>query len=154
MKFGSGQIQPNRIMSIVMQSPGAAWQCILIRRPLGFQVTVRLVNHYDDNILTIDRFYPSIAGFPLDPEGWPLIEKASFRLLHRIDKHGTYISGFIEDNEMESLQWDIRLLDCIPSTDQDSYSAQGRIIFSGQEILFPSTSTRLSVSHDLLFADI
>ena len=141
---------PKNTINIFMQSSGVVWQCILLRRRLGFHVIVSLINHYDDTTKTIERSFLDPSGFLTDPEGWPTIDKPAFRLKRSSDKHGTFLSGFIEDKNKSSLQWDIQLSNLFEEdTEQKKYHAQGRIMIECHEVLFPLASTHLIMNHDV-----
>ena len=150
MIMNAKKFSSHHSINIVMQSSGVVWQCILLRRRLGFHVIVSLINRYDDTTKTIERSFLEPSGFITDPEGWPAIDKSAFRLKKSSDKHGTFLSGFIEEKNKSSLQWDIQLSNLFEeNTEQKKYHAQGRIMLEGQEVLFPLASTHLILDHDV-----
>ena len=150
MIMNAKKFSSHHSINIVMQSSSVVWQCTLLRRRFGFHVIVSLINRYDDTTKTIERSFLEPSGFITDPEGWPTIDKPAFRLKRSSNKHGTFLSGFIEDKNKLSLQWDIQLSNLFEEkTEQKKYHAQGRIMFEGQEVLFPPASTHLIMNHNI-----
>ena len=143
MKF---QGKPERrSVRIDMQFSGASWQCILVRRSFQTHVTVMAVNSYDHTVFKIERSYLDISGFSLNTEGWPFIDRPTFRIQYKNLRQGRFLSGFIEDKSMHSIQWDIQLFSDAGTAEHQRYGAQGRVICDEQEMLFPRASTIIAV---------
>ena len=135
---------------IAMRFPGAEWHCNLSRQTFGFHALVSVNNVYDDSVHTIERSYPSLTKSFLNTEGWLYIDKPTFRIQYSHQRQGSFLSGFIEDKHMRTIQWDIQLFSDMVITGKLCCSAQGRIICDDREMLFPRATTIISISWDAI----
>ena len=147
-------LSTHRSICISMQSPGALWQCLLVPRRLGFHAIIKLDDRYDGTARIIERSFIDLRKLSIASDGWPIIDTTSFRIQKNQDKHGTFLSGFIEENKASTLQWDIQLFTNMEEPEQNSYNAQGRIIYNEQEFLFPRVSTRVSLKYNVTHVDL
>ena len=85
------------VFCVTMLSPGAAWQCALVRQHFGYQAHVFVLDRYQRSEHSIRRRF-FCENMPLDPvTGLPVIDTAGFRLRISEDRRERYLSGFIED---------------------------------------------------------
>ena len=132
------------VFCVTMLSPGAAWQCALVRQPFGYQAHVFVLDRYQRSEHSIRRRF-FCGNMPSDPiTGLPVIDTASFRLRVSEDRRERYLSGSIEDKAGQSCLWDIRIDALHTAPDHHLFRAQGTLSLNGEEYLFPPVSSFLS----------
>ena len=134
-----------------MLSPGAAWQCVLVRHALFTEATVFLMDRYQESVRQYSVRLPRrTLSLSADAELAP-IDTPTFRLMRHERKGQRSLSGFIEQERGDSLLWDIQLTPVLQEPGLRLCRCQARLSMRGEEYLFPSASSFL-VTQGGLFA--
>ena len=139
----SGRHSLPGVSCVTMLSPGAAWQCALVRHPFGYQAHVFVLDRYQRAEHSIRRRF-FFRNAPADPvTRLPVIDTAGFRLRISEDRRGRYLSGSMEDKAGHACLWDIRTDGLHTAPGHHLFRAQGTLSLDGEEFLFPPVSSFL-----------
>ena len=132
---------------VTLLSPGAAWQCAVVRRGLRLECTAQLWSRYTNGFDRVAVSFLSPRARLTDGAGWPQLREERCRLVTGREHQALYLSGSAEDRG--TMLWDLRL---IPFTKEEGgplYRTEGRIICNGQETLFPFAASFLLLQRGL-----
>ncbi len=149
MTKATANTAPAHTFCATVLSPGAAWQCAVIRERLYTQATVQIINRYDSTFHRLERKLPFFSLAALSAEEWPEADSKYFRFRMSRSKRSSFLSGFIESRSGQRLMWDIELTSVHQETACQMYTVQGRMDLDGQEILFPAVSSCLLMETEL-----
>ena len=149
MTKAAGNTAPAHTFCATVLSPGAAWQCAVVRGRLYTHATVQIINRYDGTFHRLERKLPFFSLAAPSVEKWPVVDSKYFRFRMSRSKHSAFLSGFIENSTGKRLMWDIELTSVHRETAYQMYTVQGRMDLDGQEILFPAVSSCLLMETEL-----
>ncbi len=146
--MSAGDASPFRHCCVTMLSPGAAWQCSILRQIPGMKMSVCLMDRYEDTVEQAEHTSFFHTAPMTDQSSRLSVDSSSFRLRMTQDKGKTYLSGFIETASKDSLLWDTELTPLHEEPCWQLCRAQGRFVSAEREILFPSASSFLVIEYD------
>ncbi len=149
MTKAAGNAAPAHTFCATVLSPGAAWQCAVIRGRLYTHATVQIINRYDGTFHHLERKLPFFSLAAPSVEKWPEADSKYFRFRMSQSKRSSFLSGFIESGSGQRLLWDIELTSVHRETAYQMYTVQGRMDLDSQEILFPAVSSCLLMETEL-----
>ncbi len=126
-------------------SHGAAWQCTVVRHSWRWHCHVLLADRASGSLLrSVSTAMPGKTDCRVSEACDVSIDTPGFRM-RSSSQRARYLSGYIETETHEHLQWDFHIMPFRASGPSTLLRIEGRAVQAGLETLFPAAASFLAV---------